>query len=144
VTTQATALRQRSIALFVMLLGCTAAPLSVERAAAETPPSPTAAATAPPSATINTQGAAPVRSTGACEDTLGDHIRFYGDADRPPPLAKQQVFLELCLALPPLFQLCASPGYQADHEAECRPVHAATGEERRLWSELFDAFREAP
>ena len=84
------------------------------------------------------------RSTGACEDALGDHIAFYGDVERPPDLAKQQVFMELCLALPPLFQLCASPRYQADYEPECRPVHAATGEHRRLWSELFDALREAP
>lgn len=125
------------------------------------PPTPVAAASAEPtigtsadqssryaaslaaSATTSlTSANADARSTGACEDALSDHIAFYGDVDRPPPQAKQQLFMELCLALPPLFQLCASPGYQAEHEAECRPVHAATGEPSRLWSELFEALRE--
>lgn len=96
------------------------------------------------SATPSVASAAPSRSTGACEDALSDHIAFYGDVDRPPPQAKQQLFMELCLALPPLFQLCASPRYQTDHEAECQPVHVVTGEKLRLWTDLFEALRDAP
>jgi hypothetical protein len=135
------------------LLACpTGAPVPPERASA-------AIAAAPPPSTARFDSSrfppvspapsaeapsAKARWTHACEEALRDHVAFYGDVDRPPPLAKQQVFTELCLALPPLFQRCASPAYLVDHEEECRPVHAAKDERQRLWAELFEALREVP
>lgn len=85
---------------------------------------------------------APGPDAGLCLDALGDTLAVLGDPDHPPVQYKQEVFTEICLRLPPLFQRCASPSYEEAHKGQCRPVYTAVGKDRDNWEELRRAAGE--
>jgi hypothetical protein len=135
-----------TVLAMALLVGCDAKGVPATEPATIDVPPPRAAAAAVDTpvlpaapATRASDGKPAPAPSAACVTAFDDQRSLTVDPETTLHPAREAAFLETCSSMPPLFQTCASPLYQQDHEAECAAVHDEVGTPaKRAWHRLYD------